>query len=74
MPEQLRWRRRLSSLWRHPSGTAPTYQGSLRHDDLDADPIEQFARWFAAAGESVPLAEAMAPSTPAERQQSATSC
>jgi pyridoxamine 5'-phosphate oxidase len=63
MPEQLRWLRRLSSLWRRPSGTAPTYQGSLRHDDLDADPIEQFARWFAAAGESVPLAEAMALAT-----------
>jgi pyridoxamine 5'-phosphate oxidase len=31
----------------------------LRRADLDADPIEQFRRWFAAARESNPMPEAM---------------
>lgn len=38
----------------------PRYEGSLRRDELAADPIEQFATWFAEAQRSVPLAEAMA--------------
>jgi pyridoxamine 5'-phosphate oxidase len=41
----------------------PAYEGSLRRDDLAADPIDQFASWFAEAGRSVPLAEAMALAT-----------
>ncbi|MEK6251204.1 MAG: pyridoxamine 5'-phosphate oxidase [Actinomycetota bacterium] len=39
------------------------FEGSLRRDDLAADPIEQFAAWFAEAAPSVPLAEAMALAT-----------
>jgi pyridoxamine 5'-phosphate oxidase len=41
----------------------PGYEGLLRRDDLAADPIDQFASWFAEAGRSVPLAEAMALAT-----------
>jgi pyridoxamine 5'-phosphate oxidase len=36
------------------------YEGSLRREDLAADPIEQFGRWFDEAKQAVPLAEAMA--------------
>jgi pyridoxamine 5'-phosphate oxidase len=41
--------------------------GELRRRDLDADPVEQFARWFAEAGEAVgvPEAVALATATPA---------
>jgi pyridoxamine 5'-phosphate oxidase len=39
------------------------YKGSLRREDLAADPIEQFAAWFAEAQRSVPLADAMALAT-----------
>jgi pyridoxamine 5'-phosphate oxidase len=39
------------------------YEGSLRREDLAADPIEQFSAWFAEAAPSVPLAEAMALAT-----------
>jgi pyridoxamine 5'-phosphate oxidase len=63
MPEPLRRLRRLIRLWRRPSGTAPEYQGSLRRDDLAADPLDQFAAWFAEAGESAELADAMALAT-----------
>ncbi len=35
------------------------YEGELRREMLAADPVEQFASWFAQARESVPLAEAM---------------
>ena len=41
----------------------PGYEGSLRRDDLAADPIEQVASWIAEAGEAVPLPEAMALAT-----------
>lgn len=43
----------------------PDYQGSLRREDLAADPLEQFASWFAAAGEAeaVPLPDAMSLAT-----------
>jgi pyridoxamine 5'-phosphate oxidase len=41
----------------------PSYEGSLRRDDLAADPIDQFASWFAEAGRGLPLAEAMALAT-----------
>lgn len=37
--------------------------GRLRRADLAADPIEQFAAWFAQAKEAVPLHDAMALST-----------
>ncbi len=36
------------------------YEGSLLREDLAADPIEQFGRWFDEAKQAVPLAEAMA--------------
>jgi pyridoxamine 5'-phosphate oxidase len=41
--------------------------GELRRRDLDPDPVEQFARWFAEAGEAVavPEAVALATATPA---------
>jgi pyridoxamine 5'-phosphate oxidase len=41
--------------------------GELRRRDLDADPVDQFARWFAEAGEAVavPEAVALATATPA---------
>ena len=39
------------------------YEGSLRREDLAADPIEQFDRWFEDAKQGVPLAEAMALAT-----------
>jgi pyridoxamine 5'-phosphate oxidase len=39
------------------------YEGSLRREDLAADPIEQFAAWFAEAVPRVPGAEAMALAT-----------
>jgi pyridoxamine 5'-phosphate oxidase len=41
--------------------------GELRRRDLDPDPVEQFARWYAAAGEAVavPEAVALATATPA---------
>jgi pyridoxamine 5'-phosphate oxidase len=39
------------------------FEGLLRRQDLAADPIEQFAAWFAVAAPSVPLAEAMALAT-----------
>jgi pyridoxamine 5'-phosphate oxidase len=39
------------------------FEGSLRREDLAEDPIEQFAAWFAAAKEAVPLAEAMSLAT-----------
>jgi len=39
------------------------YEGSLRREDLAADPIEQFGRWFEEAKQAVPLAEAMALAT-----------
>jgi pyridoxamine 5'-phosphate oxidase len=35
------------------------YLGSLRRDDLAADPIEQFAAWYAEAEKEVPLVDAM---------------
>jgi pyridoxamine 5'-phosphate oxidase len=41
----------------------PEYEGRLRRADLVADPIEQFALWFAEAGRTVPLADAMALAT-----------
>jgi pyridoxamine 5'-phosphate oxidase len=41
----------------------PGYEGSLRREDLAADPIEQFGRWFEEAKQAVPLAEAMALAT-----------
>jgi pyridoxamine 5'-phosphate oxidase len=63
MAEHLRRLRRLTRLWRRPSGTAPEYQGSLRRDDLAADPFEQFDAWFAEAAPQVPGAEAMALAT-----------
>jgi pyridoxamine 5'-phosphate oxidase len=37
--------------------------GELRRRDLDPDPVEQFARWFAAAAAVMPLAEATALAT-----------
>jgi pyridoxamine 5'-phosphate oxidase len=37
--------------------------GELRRRDLDPDPVEQFARWFAEAGESVAMPEAVALAT-----------
>ncbi|MGH2981779.1 MAG: pyridoxine/pyridoxamine 5'-phosphate oxidase, partial [Solirubrobacterales bacterium] len=43
------------------------YEGSLRREDLAADPIEQFAAWFAEAQRSVPLADAMALGTADEK-------
>ncbi len=39
------------------------FEGSLRREDLAADPIEQFGRWFEAATRAAPLAEAMALAT-----------
>jgi pyridoxamine 5'-phosphate oxidase len=39
------------------------YEGSLGRDDLAADPIEQFAGWFAEARDAVTLADAMALAT-----------
>jgi pyridoxamine 5'-phosphate oxidase len=39
------------------------WEGSLRRADLAADPVQQFAAWFAEAQESVPLAEAVALAT-----------
>jgi pyridoxamine 5'-phosphate oxidase len=41
--------------------------GELRRRDLDPDPVEQFGRWFAEAGEAVavPEAVALATATPA---------
>ena len=36
------------------------YEGSLGREDLAANPIEQFGRWFEEAKQAVPLAEAMA--------------
>jgi pyridoxamine 5'-phosphate oxidase len=36
-----------------------SYEGKLRRRDLDEDPFEQFAAWFADAEENVPLADAM---------------
>ena len=33
--------------------------------DLDADPLRQFERWFAAAGDAVPVPEAVALATAA---------
>ena len=39
------------------------YEGSLSREDLAADPIEQFGRWFDEAKQAVPLAEAMALAT-----------
>jgi pyridoxamine 5'-phosphate oxidase len=41
----------------------PGYEGSLGRDDLAADPIEQFAGWFAEASDAVTLADAMALAT-----------
>jgi pyridoxamine 5'-phosphate oxidase len=41
----------------------PAYEGSLRREDLDADPVVQFAAWFAAAQTAVPLADATALAT-----------
>jgi pyridoxamine 5'-phosphate oxidase len=35
----------------------------LRRSDLDADPLRQFERWFAEAGEAVPVPQAMAVAT-----------
>jgi pyridoxamine 5'-phosphate oxidase len=37
--------------------------GELRWRDLDPDPVEQFARWFAEAGEAVMVPEAVALAT-----------
>lgn len=37
--------------------------GSLRRNDLDDDPVRQFARWFEAARAAVPVPEAMAVAT-----------
>lgn len=39
------------------------YEGSLRRADLAADPVEQFAAWFAEAQDSVTLPEAIALAT-----------
>jgi pyridoxamine 5'-phosphate oxidase len=36
-----------------------SYEGKLRRRDLADDPFEQFAAWFTAAEEKVPLADAM---------------
>jgi pyridoxamine 5'-phosphate oxidase len=63
MAQHLRRLRRLTRLWRRPSGTAPAYHGSLRREDLADDPIEQFAAWYAEAQGSTRLADAMALST-----------
>jgi pyridoxamine 5'-phosphate oxidase len=41
----------------------PGYEESLRRENLAADPIEQFGRWFDEAKHAVPLAEAMALAT-----------
>jgi pyridoxamine 5'-phosphate oxidase len=41
----------------------PAYERSLRREDLVADPVEQFAAWFAEAQQSGVLPEAMALAT-----------
>jgi pyridoxamine 5'-phosphate oxidase len=38
----------------------PNYEGSLRRADLAADPVEQFANWYAQAERAAPLADATA--------------